>query len=194
LTSALTDQGPYEFAVSGTGDDYIDLANTYLFVEVQIMDDDDTALDDGADVGYVSLWVHSLFSDVSVSLNENLVSPPTSLYPYRAYIEILLSKGPAAKESQLTGVMWYKDTPGHQDKRTTDNKGFTSRKALTAQTRSLQMKGKLHLDLFCQEKYLLNHVDLKIKLRRSQDVFALMADADNYEIIIKDLALFVRNV
>jgi hypothetical protein len=29
LTSALTDQGPYEFAVSGVGDDYIDLANTY---------------------------------------------------------------------------------------------------------------------------------------------------------------------
>ena len=27
LTSALTDQGPYEFAVSGAGDDYIDLAN-----------------------------------------------------------------------------------------------------------------------------------------------------------------------
>jgi hypothetical protein len=42
LTSALTDQGPYEFAVSGMGDDYIDLANTYLFVEAQIMDDDDT--------------------------------------------------------------------------------------------------------------------------------------------------------
>jgi hypothetical protein len=68
--------------------------------------------------------MHSLFSDVSVSLNENLVSPPASLYPYRAYIEILHSYGPAAKESQLTGVMWYKDTPGHQDKRTTDNKGF----------------------------------------------------------------------
>jgi hypothetical protein len=49
-----------------------------------------------------------LFSDVSVSLNEKLVSPPTSLYPYRAYIETLLSYGPAAKESQLTGVMWYK--------------------------------------------------------------------------------------
>ena len=51
---------------------------------------------------------------------------------YRAYIEILLSYGPAANGSQLTGVMWYKDTPVHQDKITTDNKGFTSRKALTA--------------------------------------------------------------
>ena len=194
LTSALKEQGPYEFAVSGAGDDYIDLANTYLFVEAHIMDEDDTALDGGANVGSVNLWMHSLFSDVSVSLNENLVSPPTSMYPYRAYIEILLSYGPAAKESQLTGVMWYNDTPGHQDKRTTDNKGFTSRKALTAQSKSVQMMGKLHLDLFCQEKYLLNHVDLKIKLRRSRDVFALMADADNYKIIIKDLALFVRNV
>jgi hypothetical protein len=84
LTSALTDQGPYEFAVNGAGNDYIDLTNTYLFVEAQIMDDDDTALDGGADVGPVNLWMHSLFSDVSVSFNENLVSPPNSLYPYRA--------------------------------------------------------------------------------------------------------------
>ena len=91
LTSALTDQGPYEFAVSGAGDNYIDLANTYLFVEAHIIDDDDTALDGGADVGPVNLWMHSLFSDVSVSMNENMVSPPTSLYHYRAYIEILLS-------------------------------------------------------------------------------------------------------
>jgi hypothetical protein len=73
-----------EFAVSGVGDDYIDLANTYLFVEAHIVDDDDTALDGGADVGPVNLWMHSLFRDVSVSLNEKLVSPPTSLYPYRA--------------------------------------------------------------------------------------------------------------
>jgi hypothetical protein len=114
------------------------------------------------------------------------------LYPYRAYIETLLSYGPAAKNSQLTGVMWYKDTQEHQDKRTTDNKGFTSRKTLTTQSKSVQMMGKLHL--FCQEKYLLNHVNLKIKLRRSRDVFALMADADTYKIKIKDLALFVRNV
>jgi hypothetical protein len=56
------------------------------------------------------------------------------------------------------------------------------------------MPGSASLDLFYQEKYLLNHVDLKIKLRRSRDAFALMVDADNYKIKIKDLALFVRNV
>jgi hypothetical protein len=50
------------------------------------------------------------------------------------------------------------------------------------------MMGKLHLDLFCQDKYLLNHVDLKIKLRRSRDAFALVADAANYKIKIKEMA------
>ena len=79
------DQGPYEFAVSGAGDDYIDLANAYLFVEAQIVADDDTAyIGYRADVGPVNLWMNSLFSDAIVSLNEKLVSPPTSLYPYRA--------------------------------------------------------------------------------------------------------------
>jgi hypothetical protein len=108
-------------------------------VEAQVVADDDTGLDAGADVGPVNLWMHSLFSDVSVSLNEKLVSPPTSLYPYRAYIETLLSYGPAAKESQLTGVMWYKDTPGHQDKTTAASKGCTPRKALTAQCKSVNV-------------------------------------------------------
>jgi hypothetical protein len=45
--------------VSGAGDDYIDLANTYLFVEAQIIEDDDIALDGGADVRPVNLWMHT---------------------------------------------------------------------------------------------------------------------------------------
>ena len=75
-----------------------------------------------------------------------------------------------------------------------DNKGFTSTKELTALSKPVQMVGKLHLKLFCQDKYLLNHVDLKIKLRRSRDAFALVADAVNYKIKIKEMALYVRKV
>ena len=52
------------------------------------------------------------------------------------------------------------------------------------------MMGKLHLDLFCQEKYLLIQVEMKIKLRRSRDVFALTGVTDK----IKDISLFVRKV
>ena len=44
------------------------------------------------------------------------------------------------------------------------------------------------------KKYSLKQVKLKIKLRRSRDVFALMGDADGYKIKIRDLSLFVRKV
>jgi hypothetical protein len=71
LTSTLTDQGPYEFAVSGAGEDYIDLFNTYFFVEAQIVNTDGSDLDADTDVGPVNWWMHSLFSDVIVSLSEN---------------------------------------------------------------------------------------------------------------------------
>jgi hypothetical protein len=76
--------------------------------------------------------------------------------------------------------MWYKDTPGHQYKRTTDNKGFTARKALTAQSKSVQMMGKTTLGFILSRE---------IFTESSRDVFALMADADTYKIKIKDLAL-----
>jgi hypothetical protein len=58
-------------------DDYIYLANTYMFVEEQTVADDNTALDGGEDVGPVNLLMHSFLSDVSVILNEKLVSPPS---------------------------------------------------------------------------------------------------------------------
>jgi hypothetical protein len=36
LTLALTDQGPYEFAVSGAGDEYMELANAYLLTNCPV--------------------------------------------------------------------------------------------------------------------------------------------------------------
>ena len=65
-------------------------------MEAQIVNTDGSDLDADTDVGPVNLWMHSLFSGVSVSLSEKFVSPPTSMYPYRAYIEILLRYRPAA--------------------------------------------------------------------------------------------------
>ena len=47
-------------------------------------------------------------------------------YPYRAYLETLLSYGPAAKESYLTTAMWYKDTAKHMEDHQL-NKGFKSK-------------------------------------------------------------------
>ena len=59
--------------------------------------------------GPVNLLLHSLFSDVEVSLNETPVTSSNNTYAYRAYIETLLSYGTTAKQSQLTSQLYYKD-------------------------------------------------------------------------------------
>jgi hypothetical protein len=80
----------------------------------------------------------------------------------RAYIETLLSYGPAAKESQLTGVMWYKDTPGHQDKTTADNKGCTARKALTNVHSAIQCSIIVSHDLCFHKQVSISQVDIVV--------------------------------
>ena len=52
-----------------------------------------------AAVGPQNVFLQSLFSRVNVSLNDKVVTPSSSMYPYRAMIETLVNFGPAAKKS-----------------------------------------------------------------------------------------------
>ena len=67
-------------------------------------------------------------------------------YPYLAYLETLLSYGPAAKESYLTAFMWYKDTAKHMEDHQL-NKGFKSRQEWSLGSKQVVMIGRPHLDL-----------------------------------------------
>ena len=52
------------------------------------------------------------------------------------------------------------------------------------------MMGRLHADLFFQERFMLNEVGVKIKLIRSRDAFCLMGAAFRVRII--HASMFVR--
>ncbi|XP_067121650.1 uncharacterized protein F54H12.2-like [Centruroides vittatus] len=60
--------------------------------------------------------------------------------------------------------------------------------------KGIDLVGRLHIDLSHQPKVLINNVDLRIKLERSKDNFALMANNDNYEVIIKNASLKINKV
>ena len=69
-----------------------------------------------------------------------------------------------------------------------------SRRAYVTQSRVVDMMGRLHVDLFLQDRYLLNGVDVKIRLVRSKDTFALMAGGGNldYKVHIVNATIFAR--
>jgi hypothetical protein len=64
----------------------------------------------------MNYFLYSLLSQIDVSLNGTLITNSTNAYPYRAYIENLLSHGPPAKKLQLTACLFYKDDAGKMDK------------------------------------------------------------------------------
>ena len=150
-------------------------------------------------VGPVNNWLHSLFSQVDVYLNGTLLTPSTNTYAYRSYIETLLSYGPDAKDTQLTGQLWHKDTATRMDAAEiadgpAANEEFVTRRENILRSRLVDMIGRLHVDLFLQDKFLINGVDVKIRLVRSKPAFALMAGGANpdYKIKIVNATLFAK--
>lgn len=192
--SSLSDDGPLEFQVPGTGDDYIDLSHTLLYVKAKITNSDSNSIKDQIHVAPVNNWLHSLFNQLDVYLNQKLVSPPNNTYAYRAYLETLLNYGPAAKSSHLTCGLWYEDTPHKMDAMDSTNKGFIKREELVKLNTSVDMIGHLHGDIFNQDKFLLNGVEMRIKLVRSKEVFNLMCNSadEKLKVTILDASLIIR--
>ena len=178
--SSLTDDSPIEFVVPGQGDEYIDLAHTMLSIDAQIMPSNvgarQSEVKHGAvpSIRPVNNLLHSLFSQVNVYLNQKLVSPPNNAYAYRAYIETLLNYGPAAKKSHLTSALWYDDTPSNMDDLTDGNVGLFARRRLLHVGNSVDLLGHLHCNIFNQERFLLNGVEMRLRLVRSRNNFCLL--------------------
>ena len=64
---ATISQGtPIEFSINGSGQDYLDLANTLLYVKAQIVDAAGTAIANNTATGPVNLFLHSLLDRKSV--------------------------------------------------------------------------------------------------------------------------------
>src|SRR5436190_21021720 len=56
------------------------------------------------------------------------------------------------------------------------------------------MIGHLHADIFNQEKFLLNGVEMRVRLVRSRDSFNLLATDTNFKVQINGATLLVRRV
>ena len=68
--SSITDSGPIEFDVSSSGQNYLDFANTQLRVKAKITRCNGDDITDADHVGGFNLFLHSLFQQVDVSLND----------------------------------------------------------------------------------------------------------------------------
>ncbi|XP_069832127.1 uncharacterized protein F54H12.2-like [Dendropsophus ebraccatus] len=195
--AALADNAPLEFFISGSGEYYYDLNNTLLYINCCIVKQDNTAIAEGARVGFINYPIATLFNQVDITLGDRLISQSDNLYSYRAYIETILNYSPQTLSSQFTAGLFYKDSAGHHHDRALagENSGFIKRALTTARSKPVELLGPIFGDIFNQPKLILNGLDLKIKLTRNKDTFTLMsAEAEPFKIQILQAALYVKRV
>ena len=166
----ISTDGPIEFTINGSIDEFIDLNNTMLQIQCRIKNaTGDANLINNELVAPVNNWLHSMFSDVMVTLSGDVVEGGDHHYPYKAYFSNLLMHGTNSKAQHLAASGWYKDTAGKMNTGTaTENKGFDTRKDLVAGSRLVELCGPLLLDTMLQNKFMLHNVDVGIKLLRSK--------------------------
>ena len=69
-SAAITDDEPIEFVAEGSAEDYLDMTDTLLHVQAKITNGDGTVTANDELVGPVNLFLHSMFSQVDVSLKK----------------------------------------------------------------------------------------------------------------------------
>ena len=76
------------------------------------------------------------------------------------------------------------------------NTGLKERHAHTRQSRSVAMEGRIHSDLFAQDRYILGAGPIKLKLVRTRDPFCLVSSAENpnFKVVIEECVFRARRV
>ena len=164
----LQDGSPIEFNVKGADRLYLDLNNSKLEIKRKIVTAAGADIGDDEAVGPVNNFLHSLFSQVEIGLQGVTVGDVNNLYPYRAYLENLLSTSEQIQKTRLKSVIWERDTNGHEsDFRIVDegaNTGFKRRRTPFALSHIVTMIARLHADLFHQNLDIPPNIDLRVRL------------------------------
>ena len=187
------DSGPVEFFISGSGDEYLDLDNTFISVSGRALHRDGSIIAQEEKLVPMNNFLHSMWSQVDLFLNETMITSPTNNYPYRVYLKTLLSYNKEAEVNMLRLCnLWWADSNTQVNDFESKNEEWKHRHGCVENGKFVNMYGKLHLDLLMQDRYLLNGVDLKIRLNRSSHTFHFLGDSGNCKFALSDVKLYAR--
>ena len=200
-TNTLQEGAPITFNIAAVSDLYRDLNNSMLQVKCKVTMANGANVANATSAAPVNLTLHALFANVEMEVKEKLITDPNQLYPYRAYLETLANYSEDVLKTRHYAEGWQKDlaaqiavtNPGGA------NTGHTARGVRFGNSATVTLMGRLHLDLFHQDKCIPGNVPIKIRLIPSGNSFVLNSVAptgqnaqENYKMVITSARLYVR--
>jgi hypothetical protein len=166
-----------------------------LKIKVVTTDGSEIKSEDANTVATVNNLLHSLFSSLTVSLNEKPVLLHENNYHNKAYLDAVLNYGSDASQTRRVTNFSFLDTPGGDGslKADTANKGYAKRKDYLKDGKPMVWKGTLHGDLFSSNNLLINGFDVSVNPPSS---IYLLGPSDGAKVGMKisDVPLFVTQV
>ena len=143
---------------------------------------------DDIDFSIVNLFPHAIFSQVDLEIDGVNLSTHDNLYPYKSYLETMLSYGGDAKVSQLTTSLFVKDTAYNFDAGANGNNGYVKRRNEVKGSRIFDFCINPHIDFLHTPRLLPSDIPMKVKLARSNDSFSILSSTDD------DLCVKIHNL
>jgi hypothetical protein len=187
------DTNDYVFVVPASYSEFTSLADVRFKCDLVVTPPNNAVFDEKIhSYAPINNILHSLFDSVQVQLNGRVISDSSHTYFLRAYLESLLGYTKQTQLSQLTCAGWEIDTELEKADSSyatptvagaalaVHNEGANKRRKMVTVTGSpIQLSGKLHCDLFQQDKPLITGVELTIKMTRTRAKLSFCAADDN---------------
>lgn len=174
---------------------YLDLASCFMKLVVTIKKSSKTALAAGDKVAFVNNIFDSLFKQVDVFFGTTLINNADNNHAHKAYLYHLLNTTPQTASNYMTSQGFIKDTSSQMESTAAANEGFTKRKELTAQSKDLELIGRIRHGIFEQPRFLIDGVDVKLKMTRNSDDFCIhRVTAKTGVVVIKSVEFHARQV
>ena len=189
-----------EFNIETTPD-YIDLSKCYMKFILKIVKDNGGNIDNKKAFP-VNNFLHTMIKQMSIKLNNTLVTEQNDTYAYKAYLEGLLGYPKDGAESYLTCGLWYLDLPpfntvdaaAAQDGNPNANTGAVVRQSFVHGSKLCQVQGTPAHALFQTDRYLVGDININIRIDINNEAFCLMSEAGTERLQIVHAEFLVRYV
>ena len=194
--------GPWQYHIPADVKNFIDPTTLTWNGRIKVVEKNNPSLkiidDTVINCSVVNNFIHSTISKISYQINDFQMGDSAALsYSYRAYIENLLSFSSESKEQSLKYHGYVKDVYDkfddvRKERVNNGNTGFKERADIFCTEHFFHFSVKLRIDLANIDQFLQPGTQLRFKIERNEDNFALMTDsanADKYTFEIKDTSL-----
>lgn len=164
---------PLEFSITPSASHYLDLYNSTLYLKLKCTDKASASLTSLSKTAPGNFPFASIFQNLDVFVNNVNVSSSSNNYPYSAFINRVLTNGRDAKETRLQAELLLKETLSTASAVDNSNPVYTIMKG---KRDGFEVEGKIVNGLFQQHRMFPPNINIRIKLRRSPNTFALVGD------------------